>query len=313
MSIATIAHRAADGISLSEIAPQALDGRADVPRALIVASKGDASSRSAARVARAVAGDMDEVRVLVVDDPQALDVLTSGKGADRAWLLESAVRMQLDGCGCRQWPVDVRRGDAATTICRAADDRAADMIVVGLSEHGMLDRALHRETTLRVLRNARTPVLAVVPWAIGRPRIIVAAIDFSPASVRAMRIASSLAAPGCRIILAHVLTPVVSRASRGVHAFSEIVAAGAEEALARLADGMPLPAHGIAQSTVLRGDRHREIAALAARVGADLVTLGARQGGATPSVILPSMRARLVRDATRSLLVAPGRARRINA
>jgi hypothetical protein len=63
------------------------------------------------------------------------------------------------------------------------------LIVMGLGSHGVLARLMHRETTLRVIRNARVPVLAVPSDAVELPRTAVAAIDFTPASEDAARAA----------------------------------------------------------------------------------------------------------------------------
>lgn len=310
MSTALLIH-AADGIALTDPAPSTAIA-SENPRLILVGSKADESSRAAVRIAREFETGQTVVRVVAVDDPQTLMRLTQDSRADPGGDLATAVRMQLDGCGCA-WPVEIRRGDAAAAICHAAADVNADLIVVGLNEHGLMDRALHRETTLRVLRHTQTPVLAVVSWAIGRPRVIVAAIDFSPASVQAARIAASLAAPGCRIILVHVHSAPADHAGSGQRAFSDIVARGAEDALARLAGGMTLPPNGIAQWMVVNGDPADELLSAAARAGADLITLGARPGGATPIAGKSSVRAALVRDARRSLLVTPWFERRVGS
>ncbi len=187
-------------------------------------------------------------------------------------------------------------------ICDTADTLAASLIVIGLNEHDFVDRALRRETSLRVARHAKVPLLTVVPWAIGRPRVIIAAVDFSAASIRAARVAASLAATDCAFTLVHVLSPAES--TPAARSFATTIARSVEEALVRLGRDIVLPGGGTVEWTVLRGNAADEIAGLAAKEGADLVALGASPRG-IGNVLHSSVRASLMRKASRSLLVVP--------
>ena len=282
----------------------------DLPRAVVlVACNADAGSRAAARVALEVAPPDSVIRALAVNDAGVIGHAIPPLGAAAHTVsdlageqLRTAVKQQLDGCACDAWPLDVRAGDPAMVICHTADDLAASLIVIGLNEHDFVDRALRRETSLRVTRHAKVPVLTVVPWAIGRPRVIIAAVDFSAASVRAARVAASLAATDCAFTLVHVLSPAES--TPAARSFAATIARSVEDGLVRLARDIALPNGGTVEWTVLRGNAADEIAALAAKEGADLIALGASPGG-IGNVLHSSVRASLMRQATRSLLVVP--------
>ena len=57
---------------------------------------------------------------------------------------------------------------------------------MGIGRHRPLERLLGSETTLRAIRRASCPVLAVGPQFAAQLRNVVVAIDFSPASAKAV-------------------------------------------------------------------------------------------------------------------------------
>lgn len=213
----------ARGLAEFDVGARALDPAGawdEQAPSLLVAANGDKCSRAAIRVAAAIAPPGAHIRVLAVNDASVVTHSIPLVGAAARTLvtlagdsLREAVQDQVAGAGC-DWPVSVVEGDPATAICRAASSEPTWLIMLGLNEHGLLDRALLRETSLRVLRHAHAPVLAVVPWAVGRPRVIVAGVDFSDTSIRAARFAAMLAAPDTTLLLTHVLTPVHAPAWR---------------------------------------------------------------------------------------------------
>jgi nucleotide-binding universal stress UspA family protein len=54
-------------------------------------------------------------------------------------------------------------GDPASSIVRLAEERAADLIVVGTREPGVVDRILRQSVSQNVARHARRDVLVVHP------------------------------------------------------------------------------------------------------------------------------------------------------
>lgn len=116
--------------------------------------------------------------------------------------------------------LDVRVGDAADVILEAADRHQADLVVIGTQGLGGFRKLLLGSTAERVLRLAKTPVLAVPPSATEsvvldasgvrlEPARILVATDFSEAAAAALqwavKVAQELSLP---LILVHVVPPI---------------------------------------------------------------------------------------------------------
>ena len=90
-------------------------------------------------------------------------------------------------------PIHVYSGFPAPLISRVADERAADLIVLGAHPHPAVARFLVGNTAERVIRTARRPVLvAIEPRTEPFHRILVA-IDLSTQSRRVLRAAAAIA------------------------------------------------------------------------------------------------------------------------
>ena len=134
-------------------------------RAVLLATDGSPSAVAAARVAHALAARHHAlVHVVSVVDtrpapiPPPLDIgLAVGDAVGGAELHrehERAVRDELSGALGEPiaWPVRVMLGTPSTAIVQEAHHLGAVLIVVGLRRHGRLDRAVHDETALNVMR-----------------------------------------------------------------------------------------------------------------------------------------------------------------
>jgi nucleotide-binding universal stress UspA family protein len=92
----------------------------------------------------------------------------------------------------------------AAAIAREAAREHAALVVLGLRPYGKLERALHVETTVEVMRAASCPVLGVPAGMEELPSRVLVAVDFGSASLEAARFARALVAPGGRLVLAYV-------------------------------------------------------------------------------------------------------------
>lgn len=90
----------------------------------------------------------------------------------------------------------VRTGRAFEGILSEAEAVDASLVVLGAHRHQELRDLFTGSTAWRVLREARRPVLQVKHAATGPYRRIMAAVDFTPASRDALRLACRLAANG---------------------------------------------------------------------------------------------------------------------
>lgn len=263
---------------------------------VLVASDGDAGSGAAVRFARVLSRERHvRVRVLCVSEHTHDDRMRG-----RTDLL-LGVRRQLLAFGCEEWPTELATGSPAAVIPDHAMRAQADLLVLGLNEHGALDRALWRETAPRVLQRTTVPTVALTPWTTGLPDSILVAIDFSRESLAAARAAIALAADRPRVTFVHVIPDRERQTNRALPTES-VFERTVEQALARLASSLERPGLVI-ETLLLHGDPPVELLTLADRSHADLVGLGAR-GERTVDRTGSSLRGRFARNARHSLLVA---------
>lgn len=208
-----------------------------------------------------------------------------------------------------QYPVrgEVAEGKGSARIVGAARALGARLVVVGGSPP---DRLLG-STAERVIRRSPSPVLVVRrPPPAGYHRLV-AGVDFSEASGRALATASALAEPGAQLTACHALdtlglpqTPEIRAAVQGLEPrVREWVWqwAGAAEVTVRVEPGRP-----------------REVLLEASReLSADLLAVGSRGRGPLRHLLLGSVAEAAARRASCDVLVAgprsgpaPGTARR---
>jgi nucleotide-binding universal stress UspA family protein len=292
-------------------------------RAVLLATDGSPASAGATHLAERLATELHaRVHTLVVLDtrgapvPPPLDaailIADEAVGPGVHAEQEAAVRRGLAATLGHEvdWPVRMGVGTPATAIVREASRIDASMIVMGLRRHGRTDRVLNDETTLNVIRTAPCPVLGVAPELRQLPKRILAAIDFSNASLAAASTARSLLPHGGRLVLAYVPPLVMFPPDDGegvIHSLG--VHAGFERASRELgADGVTV------DSVVLNRELKRQIAELlveyADTTSADLIAAGSARLSRVDRWMLGSVSTDLVRDGHYSVLIVPPAGRR---
>jgi nucleotide-binding universal stress UspA family protein len=223
-----------------------------------------------------------------------------------------AVRTALGGTfgGPVDWPVDVGVGAPAAVIAHHAVESGAALIVMGLRHHGRVDRMLHDETTLNVVRLAPCPVLGVTPALAALPRCAVVGMDFGAAAVRAARAACDVLASDGRLVLAFV-----EALGRDVDLDAEddpesiVYALGVDAAFDRVITDLGTPAGVTVERVCLSREDGRSIEdalrATADAYGADLIAVGRRRHDLFDRLLVGSVTTDLVRDGSRPLLVVP--------
>lgn len=281
---------------------------ASVAAPIIIATDGREQSDSALVMGRLLANSSDVLRLITVLKPVPmvpdvpipipLEIENAKTEEAKRAAAEQASRV-LDEVP----DVEVREGDPATVIARMAHRAGATMIVSGLGRHRVADRIFSDETALRLIRTADVPVLATAPGASRAPRRIVVAMDFSETSLRAARMALTLAASEATIFLAHV----VPRDS-SLHewkSWSTTYKVGAGDALTRTREQLRIPEGMIVQTVVLQGDAATELLAFATGVSADLIATGSHGHGFVARMLVGSVTTRLVRASACSVLTVP--------
>ena len=203
----------------------------------------------------------------------------------------------------------IAQGPVITAILHEAREMPADLIVMGTHGHSGVERFLLGSIAEKTLRKATCPVLTIPPAAPDAPstpqpfQSVLCAVDFSPASLKALDYALSLAREsGRRLTLLHVfdwdedrLMPAqfdqATRTIRHEHR---------EATLERLRALVPGEAQTWCDVRVITatGRPHEEVVLAAAAERADLIVLGAHGRRASDVLLLGSTTNQVVRHAT---------------
>lgn len=201
-----------------------------------------------------------------------------------------------------RWEVAV--GEVADVLTTRASKLGASMLMMGLGRHRAVEQLLATETTLRVMRRAVAPVLAIDGTFDGRARCMVAATDFSPRSAIAAQVALPLLAEGGTLQLVHVWQPSGSSNPTAVAA-EQRYADHLPDQLARFHSVLEVPDGVRVTINILEGNVVERVLEFAGRNNADLIVAG-RQGLSFLSrLMVGSVTTALVRGAQCSVLVVP--------
>lgn len=205
------------------------------------------------------------------------------------------------------WPVLSLTGEPASCITEEAVGRNADLLVMGIHQHGAIEQAIGENTATRVMGRATVPVLGVRPALSGLPRRIMVATDFGDASREAAHIAANLADPGGTVVLVHAsfASPIVEQGDEGA---ALIQREGIEHAFLHLADEIS-QGKSIRVETVSRtGDAGSQLLAAAGLVAPDLIAIASQRHHLITRLLLGSVTRKLVREGSWSMLItAPPR------
>jgi len=202
------------------------------------------------------------------------------------------------------WPVHIVLGTPAESIVREAHRLDASLIVMGLRRHGQLDRGIHDETTLSVIRRAACPVLAVTATTTELPTRALVGMDFGRASSIAARCVADLVRDGGNVVLTYVPPLATEQIDEGERRVREL---GIDAAFAQCE--RELGEQGAStQRAIVNHKLPQSIAKLllesAENAKADLIAAGSVRPGRIPW-LLGSVTTALVRSGRRSLLIVP--------
>jgi nucleotide-binding universal stress UspA family protein len=206
-----------------------------------------------------------------------------------------------------EWTHEVLVGSPAEELADVAERRFADLIIVGRTHRGTIERLLSGETTLQVMRYSRIPVLVVGEWTNG-PATVVAAIDLSPASVRAAAVGLEMLGESGTFYLVHVEQPPQMLAEGLVLPRGADYSAQLTARLNQLKKSLRVPNGVVAETIVLDGSTPRAIMEFSDRVGADLITAGTHGLSGIARFLLGSVSTALVRQTEKSILIVPPKA-----
>ena len=285
---------------------------------IVVGFDGSSASYSAIETAAAIAA-ANKWAVCVVSVLPSMSSYKLNLGVDepsseiedlRIQLRDAAIRDAIgDGCDRADWSRQVVIGNPADEITVLAEKRAADLIVLGRSKRGAIDRLLGADATMQVMRCSSIPVL-IVEGEMVKPITGVAAVDFKSASTRAASIALELLAAGGTLYLVHVEEPVEVVPDGMTVPYSENSPGETFDLFRRLVRQLHPPAGVLVETIVLNGMPVPEIAEFCERIGADLLAVGTRGLSRVARVFLGSVSLGLIRKVRTPIVVAPETGRR---
>lgn len=207
------------------------------------------------------------------------------------------------------WEAIVETGPVSSTLCRLADEKQADLVIVSTHGHTGIKRLFLGSVTEKLLRTIGSPLMVVTPpekagttqkqfKGFGFKQIMVGC-DFSADSGRAVEYGFSLAQEFEAVIhLVHVVEPFVYRDAmlpEGVkmEALSE-VATGCQQ---RLEDLVPKDAHNWCKVELAceSGKPFQVLKTYAEAHEVDLIVLGVRGHSLVETLLLGSTTDRVIR------------------
>jgi nucleotide-binding universal stress UspA family protein len=275
-------------------------GQVDPGRRVLAAtdlsSRSDRALRRAALMARASGAEL--LVLHAVDDDQPRTLVEAERREALAVLREQLAGLPelRAGATC---PL-IEEGDPFEAILRAAEARAADLIVLGEHRRRALRDIFAGTTVERVMRHGRHPVLMVNQPPPGPYRRVLVATDLSGHAARAVRAALRLGLlDGARLTLLHALEPpglgalALADAPPATVAAHEAEAASAAAAgLAGFAAELGLPAP--CERRVTMGRAATVVKEFAARLRPDLLVMGTAGAGFLRRAVLGSVAAEVL-------------------
>ncbi|HEX6317149.1 MAG TPA: universal stress protein [Gemmatimonadaceae bacterium] len=286
-----------------------------VPRGpVLLALHGGELTPSASDVARFIAAANGlPLRVLTVVDVEPVFSGVPGVAPSASYASELA-RQQVQKVRrlvqpipdeAADWVPNVRLGSPVDEIVSAAEDIEASVIVVDASPRQRVRGTVSGRRAIQVVGRAPCPVLSVRAPSPLPARTIVAACDFSPASIRAAQIAMLLASVNTRFVLVHVPFPVTLEEPIRDRTGALFGADVAQE-LARVRTVLePLAPPGmVIETRVLEGRIGQEVLSFAEREQADLIALGTHGAGPVERFFVGSVAAVVLHEAPCNVLVS---------
>jgi nucleotide-binding universal stress UspA family protein len=289
-------------------------------RAVLLATDGSPGALAAARVAHELALKYHAVvHVVSVVDPRstpmpsplyvAFEMGDAGAIAETHRAQEGAVRTRLArALGTTvDWPVRVMFGTPAASIVQEANHLDAALVLLGLRPHSRVERAVHDETALNVMRTASCPVLGVVAAMRALPARVLAAVDFGDGSLLAARAARAMIAANAKLVLAYVQPTNGFLFDEGEARIHDLgVCASFVKLRERFAGDDVHLDHVVLHSGASQSPA-QALLEYADEIGCDLITAGSLRHSRLDRWMVGSVSAELVRDGRRSVLIVPPR------
>lgn len=270
----------------------------------------------AALVARATGARLDIVHVAPDSRIDELRRLVAGLPEEVTERIREQAQMLVDALAAT---IRERHGvDAAThvsgapllqAIDEAAANLSADLLVLGARGSSMLRHLVLGSTAARLLDRFTRPVLVVKRPAAADYRCVLVPVDFSDASLPALKLARAVA-PRARLVLMHAYEApfegkmlVAGVEDRYLQEYRDRARAEAQDRMAQLCARAGLP--GMPVQAVVHGPATRRILEEEDDQDCDLIVLGRQGQSRVEDMLLGSVSRRVLAEAEADVLVLP--------
>lgn len=197
---------------------------------------------------------------------------------------------------------DVAYGIPGIEICRFAEERGADLLVIGRKRRSQAERLLIGDTADAVARRSRVPCL-FIPGHVPLGGPVLAAIDTGPRAARVTRAAHEFAAAASWPF--RLLTVMPGKEQEPDDLRELLEAEGREALSATYRAAVPDAPANSAELMVRRGDVAEQVLAATEQGGAGVLVTGYRRGGPPGVAELGSVARRLAHGAACPVLTIP--------
>jgi universal stress protein E len=264
--------------------------------------------RRAAQLGRELGAELIILHVVEEDRPASL---LEAEKQQAAALLDERMRTSEE-LGGLPVHVSVETGDVFKTILSAAKRHAVDLIVMGTHRRRLLHDIMIGTTIERVMRVGGFPVLMAVHAPTQAYRYILAAVDLSESSARALQVSQALGLlreRDVKVLYAYRAMAKDKMIYAGVsqEQIQEHVAQSAREAMAQLKEFTGrLGLEGARAGTFVdEGEPVRVLRQTLERERPDLLIIGTRGHTGLKKILLGSVADSLLREAECDILAVP--------
>ena len=202
------------------------------------------------------------------------------------------------------WSVETRFGDPAMTLQRLAAERKAELVITGVSRHGVVERMFGEEMPANIAQVTETPMLAAAPGLVDLPRTLLVEIDLDSPSIPDSAAVRALLSAATTVYFVNAKPRLPGVAPRP-EAWTSAYDAGVQVAYERVRNSLALPATVYRQLVTLEGTPAKEILSFAAYAKVDLIVVGQRRRWPLHRGFGSALPRRVLRGATCSVLVLP--------
>jgi nucleotide-binding universal stress UspA family protein len=202
------------------------------------------------------------------------------------------------------WTTEIRAGKAAGVIAEVANERKADLIIIGSSHHGILDRVLGGETATSLLRVVDRPLMIATPNMQRLPRRAIVAFELGKFDRASLLTGFDTLGSPESVSVVHVeprsMALGIDWAEFDHEYRDEIEAAFADIAATLTAIPRIQP-----ELVMLHGDVSHEIAQFAVSVSAELIVVGVKPRSRAPIGLGAGIAMKIARAVTCPVRLVP--------